>query len=558
MPQTSLKSPDRPLSFESLRNINSETLRAHYNAFCEKTEQVAQWLDARPVLLVALLLGAYGFVAVIHSCFRPMWHDELITFDLALSPSVAQMLRDLHRIDLNPPLLYVLDYVSLRFPGAQINEHFALLAARFPSLLAGLVASLGLFALVRSRSGPLYALAAVAFLWKTEFLRYVWENRPYALLCGFLVLLILVWGRASKPHRHPAWVGAVLLVSLAMMSSHLFASFLLVAFLMAEIARTWREKRFDVPMFFAFLLPLGIPLAYARLLPIYGRVEFPAAFQVSVGKLAVSYVSLLDNCATVLVPILVLCLLATAVRKKGGEAELGAEAAASTSPITLPEWVLLLGILAEPVFSAISIGRLHGAFFRRYGLPSCISMVLLLIAFLYWRFGGLRRVALIAVIASCVNPLLQFAHHPLQYLTLRDDPSFAATPLGYRAVDPNLPFVDASVLTFVEMNHRESSEFLSRTYFLTDRSRAIRYSHATLWEGEAEVVRILHFRGQVEDFGEFETAHPHFLVLGTYNHPEEWLLRTLIAEGHTVRYLGSFETSYIDKDLYEVTIRPKR
>lgn len=558
MPETRLKSPARPLSFEDLRNIDSETLRAHCNAFWKKTEQLAQWLDARPTLLVVLLLGAYVFVAVIHACFRPMWHDELITYDLALSPSVAQMVRDLHRIDLNPPLLYVLDYVSLRLPGAQVNEHFALLAARFPSLLAGLVASLGLFVLVRSRSGPLYALAAVTFLWKTEFLRYVWENRPYALLCGFLVLLILAWGQASKPHRHPAWIWAVLLVALAMMSSHLFASFVLVAFLVAEIARAWREKRPDVPMFIAFLLPLGIPLAYAWLLPVYGRVEFPAAFQVSVGKLAVSYVSLLDNCATVLVPILVLCLLATALRETGGEAGRNTEFTVSASPLTLPEWVLLLGILAEPVFAAISIGRLHGAFFRRYGLPSCISMVVLLVAFLYWRFDGLRRVALIAVIASCVNPMLQFARHPLEYLTVRDAPVFTPTPAGYRATDPSLPFVDASVLTFVEMNHRESSEFLSRTYFLTDGSRAIRYSHATLWESEAEVGRILHFRGQVEDFVKFEIAHPRFLVLGTYNHPEEWLLRTLIAEGHTVRYLGSFETSYIDKDLYEVTIRPKR
>ncbi len=98
---------------------------------------------------------------------------------------------------------------------------------------------------------------------------------------------------------------------------------------------------------------------------------------------------------------------------------------------------------------------------------------------------------------------------------------------------------------------------LRRTYFLTDRSRALRYSHATLWESESEVVRILHFQGKVEDRSIFESAHPHFLVLGTYNHPEDWLLPTLLAEGDTVSYLGTFHTSYMDKDLYEVTIRSR-
>jgi hypothetical protein len=58
----------------------------------------------------------------------------------------------------------------------------------------------------------------------------------------------------------------------------------------------------------------------------------------------------------------------------------------------------------------------------------------------------------------------------------------------------------------------------------------------------------------VEALQSFQQKHPKFLVLGTVNYPEDWLLRKLITEGYTVRYLGSFTTSYKDKDLYEVSL----
>ena len=124
----------------------------------------------------------------------------------------------------------------------------------------------------------------------------------------------------------------------------------------------------------------------------------------------------------------------------------------------------------------------------------------------------------------------------------------------YHAVDSNLPFVAASGLTYVEMNHRESKDFLDRVYYLTDHEAAIRYAHATLFENESVVKETFHYPSHVESLAAFEAEYPKFLVLGTIDYPEDWLLRKLQADGDTVRLLGTAETSYKDKTLYEVTV----
>ena len=551
-----MASPGRETNNLPLRSVR---LRDGWNEFLYKTEKAGQWLDTRPLLLAVVLLAAYAVVAIPHSCFQPMWHDELITYYLALSPSMGQMLREIPRIDLNPPALYILDYLTLHVPAAHANEHLASLLARLPSLLAGLLASFGLFSLIGRRIGFLYGMAAVSLLWKTEFLKYSWEDRPYALLCGFLVLLILVWERASQPKRHPLWIGAVFLVGFAMMGSHFFGSFLLLAFLAAEIARAWNARRFDLPLLTALILPFTVPLLYREVISSYTKASFPPSFhQPSIFGIGMLYASLLDSCLLCLIPILLMCLIMT-IQPQGKDIR-GSSANSverSLPGFSLPEGVLFLFILVEPVLVTLALIRTHGAIFTRYGVPACISIAVLTTVFLFWRFDGLKRVALIVVIGCGVGPILAFAHRPVMYLTDYDAQAANSSTTGYRAVRPDLPLVDASALTFVEMNHRESPELLRRTYYLTDNVLALRYSNASLWQGEGDVSRILRFRGKVQDLSTFKAGHSEFLVLGTYDYPEDWLLRALVAEGDTVQYLGNFKTTYKDKDLYKVTIRAK-
>ncbi len=55
------------------------------------------------------------------------------------------------------------------------------------------------------------------------------------------------------------------------------------------------------------------------------------------------------------------------------------------------------------------------------------------------------------------------------------------TPISQ--VQPDLPVVDNSGLTFLEMNQRENSTFLSRVYYLKIAQAAVKYANATIFEG---------------------------------------------------------------------------
>jgi hypothetical protein len=532
-------------------------IRARFAALIRRIEQLGGWLDNRPTMLMVALAMAYLILTLPHAYFAPLWHDELFTYNLAISPSLSQMLHNLLTQDLNPPVLYLLDYIAVRLPGANASDQFTSLAARLPSLAGGLIASLGLFAMVRKRLGPLYAFACVGFLWNTLFLSYTWEDRPYALVTGLLTLLVMAWSRATRPRRSFFWVGLTLAIAIIMVGSHFMGSFLLLAFLGAELVRAWQVRRLDIPLAICFIVPVVIPVAYNRTVHGYGATVFPAAFQASISTFALDYLALLSSCLYILLAFIVLRMIAAMfpqAQRQGAADMMVAES--HGSGVTLPEWTLIIGILMEPVIAILLIMRLHGAFFWRYGLPGCVPIAILSAAFIGWQFRFTKRIALFAILASGIGPL-----YALGNLSATKDVPYPEVTRGesatndYHAIEPELPLVTASALTYVEMNHRESPEFLHRVYYLTDTQAAIQYAHATLFEGEAETNRTFHFEGRVESLQNFEAAHARFLVLGTYSYPEDWLLRKLHADGDTLRYLGRFSSGYKDHELYEVTLK---
>jgi hypothetical protein len=131
----------------------------------------------------------------------------------------------------------------------------------------------------------------------------------------------------------------------------------------------------------------------------------------------------------------------------------------------------------------------------------------------------------------------------------------AISPQAYRSVRTDLPFVAASGLTFVEMDQREPPEFVGRLFYLTDRDAATRYAHASIFEHIRVLQEWSPMRAHVEYYRAFVTQHPRFLVLGTPGYPEDWLLAKLKDDGAEIRLIGSQDTGYKDRNLYEVTVR---
>jgi hypothetical protein len=121
-------------------------------------------------------------------------------------------------------------------------------------------------------------------------------------------------------------------------------------------------------------------------------------------------------------------------------------------------------------------------------------------------------------------------------------------------IAPALPFVDASGLTFLEMDSREDTRFLSRVYYLTDPSGSMSYAHANIFEGMQTEKDAFPIRAKVEQYSIFVRQHPTFLVFGTYDYPEDWLLRRLQADGAHLRLLQTVgDPQFKDRELWQVT-----
>jgi hypothetical protein len=58
----------------------------------------------------------------------------------------------------------------------------------------------------------------------------------------------------------------------------------------------------------------------------------------------------------------------------------------------------------------------------------------------------------------------------------------------------------------------------------------------------------------VSSYNDFIHQHREFLVLGTYDYPEEWLLRKLHDDGARLIWLGAYPLPYWDSNLYLVNL----
>ena len=130
------------------------------------------------------------------------------------------------------------------------------------------------------------------------------------------------------------------------------------------------------------------------------------------------------------------------------------------------------------------------------------------------------------------------------------------SPVNISQIQPQLAFVDADGLTFLEMNHYEIPEFLSRVYYLLDPKAAYRYAHANGFNGMAFLKTKFPIPANVEPYDTFIESHNKFLILGEYDTPDDWLLSKLLADHAAIRFLGQFKSEYKDHDLYEVTVAP--
>ncbi len=523
-------------------------------------------LERNPWIVLALLVLLYLSACFDASRSKPLWHDELYTYYITLAPTLGQMWHETRTLDLNPPLIYCLARASFHLFGANA------LAARLPEIAGFLVGLLCLFRFVRVRMGVLFAAFAFALVLATDLFSLAVEARPYGLLLGSLGLAMVAWqaaapsdpsGNPTAPRTRRFAVAVLFLAVLAMVLSHALALLPIAALIAAQLWRT-RDGRFDLPVTAALVLPLAAALLIIPSVKTHAVAIYPPSFQVDISEIIEFYIG------SVYIQVGALLLTALAVLLLLGPAHLrgGPRKVPPTSLFTPPEWVLIGGLLLCPLVLLLKFMASHAAFFDRYGaVEGFAAAILIAVLLCRWTMDhGVpdSRAALfgtvIALVISGTPATLPKQWHEGDLL-----PTFAnsvprpkpcSACLRAAAIDPTLPLVDASGLTFVEMNHNESPATLDHLFYLTDTQASTQIAHANIFEGMAEVVRAFHLLGHAEPYQVFVSTHHHFFVLGQHDYPEDWLLRKLEADGADIRLLGRTDDSYHDTEFYEVTLAP--
>jgi hypothetical protein len=352
--------------------------------------------------------------------------------------------------------------------------------------------------------------------------------------------LLLCWDIATTSEKRRLALWGAALSNLVMLSAHVLAPISLFPFLAAEVVRFSRTRKTDFALWSALLVPAAAITLYIPLLKGYGALYFPLAYQASLGRIVFFY---FDAIKLVSVPLFLgVCAALTVpqgkpwIRSAGGWRR--------------EEMVLLGLILINPILLNIALMRTHGAFWDRYAITTWAAIYIGMAILLGLRLNRNRYAGYAAAAVLLVFCVRTDVWLPSSTPTVKDASAIA----GIRS---DLPLVDAGGVTFFEMNHYEKPDFLSRLYYLKDRSAAMSYTHTNLFEDRGwgyGMKPYFPISANVSSYTDFVHEHREFLVLGTYGAPEEWVLHKLHDDGAQLTWLGAYPLPYVDSNLYLVSL----
>jgi Dolichyl-phosphate-mannose-protein mannosyltransferase len=505
------------------------------------TRSVGQSSEARPPSessyelwgMLATLTVLY-VAAVLVANRRFVWFDELFTLDIAKAKSIPQMWMLSRRFDFQLPAGYLLSRLSMKVFGE------SKLGLRFPSMLEFYVGSMVLFVYVRRKVGITYAATALLILWMGETFPYATEARPYALLLMFFSILLLCWDVATHSENRSLALWGAAIANLGMLSAHFFAPLSLFPFLAAEAVRFRRTRKPDFALWTALLLPTLSFVFYIPPLGRYAALYFPSLFEASWSRIPRFYYDAIDVIGVALFLVVFAALLVPQDKSH-----------ATIAPGWRREELVLLGcVLLNPILLNILLMWKHGAFWDRYAITTEAIMYIGIPMLLGLRLSGNRLAGYTAaaiLLVFCVQA-------DIWLIVTKPSPQDASVLAPIRR---DLPLVAAGGVTFFEMNHHEKPDILSRLYFLKDRSVAMEYTHTNLFEdrGFGDGMKpYFPISAQVVSYQDFIRQHREFLVFGTYDAPEEWLLQKLDDDGAQLTWLGTYQVPYVDTDLYLVDL----
>ena len=389
--------------------------------------------------LVLTLLTIIYAVAVTIGNRRYVWFDELFTFHIAGSASLAQLWYWEGHFDCNPPPLYLLSRISMAVFG------HTPLGLRFPSMLEFYFGSVATLVFVRRKAGIAFASLAVLLIWTvTPTLYYAVEARPYALVFLAFSFVLLCWDTATRMEPRRWALLGVGGFSALLLVAHVFAIFTFFAFLFAEAVRTWRRRRADYPLAAALLLPMAGLLIYMPLVHSCSGIIFPvrASWNTIILFLEITL-------ATPILPMVVLVLLLFPADKA---------ASAVTTRFLLEDKALLLALCSSPFLLSLFLMARKATFYNRYCIAAQVAMMLTMAVLIPYRMR-LGRPA--AYTGSALLLLLLFKTqiwHTARY-------PVPANAAFLASIHPELPLVASEGQVFFEMNQSPVSQVVRPLVF---------------------------------------------------------------------------------------------
>lgn len=208
---------------------------------------------------------------------KPFWVDELLEFYSDSRPSVSAVLSgQLHApFSLDPPAFHLLLHGMQRLAPLLGMET----STRIAPILGLLITQLCVFGLTwRLAHRSVAALLAAMLPWCMVTMDFAPEARPYSLLTACFAIALLCYHHAiTAAARSRALALAGLFAALACaILTHYYGILLPLPFLTAEAARYWRNKKLDLAILPAIVLPWSVFAADIRFL--HALHEFQAHY----------------------------------------------------------------------------------------------------------------------------------------------------------------------------------------------------------------------------------------------------------------------------------------
>jgi hypothetical protein len=548
---------------------------------------LARFVDSHGWIVFTAVSSACAWLRLRTFDSRHLDHDELYSYYIAQAPTLKQLLLLTRTVDLHPPLSYLLIRISFALFGVSSWS------CRLPSVIAILCTAALVFWMARRIFTSLYGIIAVLVFWSVPFTYQADEARPYSLLLCFTALMLASWYRATEVRDTGATSRRWALLTMAvagfgLLLSHVLGVLPYAAFFGAELVRLRIRRKPDWSLWIALLAPAISVLTYLPLFRSHAAILFTEQYRVTPMRIVNCY---LRSITFLVIPLLVAALIAFLwPKQRQGRSQQESETTrlgsrwAALAPLTF----LLGSLYLVPVAVAIIFAHTGTAFFDRYAfvaiIPisltpalvlglrtqrnqmSALAVALVLGAVLVlnttgkpWLIEQLAnlappRVAAFALNAFAAPPIVTEPVVPM--VPERLQAALAAAPVvsDLDAIDPDLPLVANTGLTFLEIDQEADAELTARLYLLNDRQAATAIAHDTVFENYDRVKRVFPIRGQVAPYCAFIGEHPRFLALGAYNHPQGWLLKKLDRDGANLHLIGVYRGITEEAQLYEVTV----